>query len=424
VATLTEAQPPLFADPRERPFTARQLLEMDACTRCGECLRACDSFRVKGDEGVSLMGMIRRRRHLFREDGSLLRRLFRRDGTSDDAWSRYQEGVFDCTLCGRCEIYCPVGIKTRDLAIAMRQELATARCMLPKNLDRARDAVFEEGNIFGYPNEERALWAEFLDDLPADLLSKERADVLYFVGCVSSFSPAVQEIPQAFLRLLLKAGVDVGLLAGKEWCCGFPLIVGGLAKDAEQVIARNIEGIHRLGAKTVVFNCPSCYYTWRRYYPLEGVRLMHSAEFIAELVRSGRLTFRAPESVFTYHDPCDLGRGLGVYDPPRQVLRALAGDDAYVELTPSRERALCCGGGGDVEIWDPELTGEINGMLTGAVEKSGAQVVVQGCPQCKRITQRGLSAKGSGVRSMDIAEAALAYGVFTDDADDRQADPT
>ena len=418
MATVTEAQPtPLFADPRERPFTARQLLEMDACTRCGECLRACDSFRVKGDEGVSLMGMIRRRRRLFREDGSLLRKLLRRDGASDEAWSRYREGVFDCTLCGRCEVYCPVNIKTRDLAIAMRQELATARCMLPKNLDRARDAVLEEGNIFGYPNEERALWAEFLDDLPADLLNKERAEVLYFVGCVSSFSPAVQEIPQAFLRLLLKAGLDVGLLAGEEWCCGFPLIVGGLAKDAEQVIAHNIERIRRLGAKTVVFNCPSCYYTWRRYYPLEGVRLMHSAEFIAELVRSGRLKFRTPEAVFTYHDPCDLGRGLGVYDQPRQVVRALAGD-SYVELTPSRERALCCGGGGDVEIWDPKLVGEVNDMLTSAVEKSGAQVVVQGCPQCKRTTQRGLSAKGSSVLSMDIAEATLTYGIFTDGAGD------
>jgi heterodisulfide reductase subunit D len=418
VASVTAVQLPIFADPREQSFTARQLLELDACTRCGECLRACDSFRVKGDEGVSLMGMIRRRRQLFHQDGSLLHKLFRQEDDSEDAWLRYQDGVFDCTLCGRCEVYCPVGIKTRDLAIAMRQELVTARCMLPQNLDRARNAVLEEGNIFCYPNEERALWAEFLDDLPADLLTKERADVLYFVGCVSSFSPAVQEIPQAFLRVLLKAGIDVGLLAGKEWCCGFPLIVGGLAKDAERLIRHNIEeGVHRLGAKTVVFNCPSCYYTWRRYYPLEGVRLMHSAEFIAELVRSGRLKFRSPDAAVTYHDPCDLGRGLGVYDPPRQVLRALAGD-GYIELTPSRERALCCGGGGDVEIWDPELVGDINSTLVSAVEKSGASVVVQGCPQCKRTTQRGLSTKGSGVRSMDIAELALAYGIFSDGAAD------
>jgi len=85
VAAVTETQPaPLFADPRERPFSARQLLELDACTRCGECLRACDSFRVKGDEGVSLMGMIRRRRQLSREDSSLPRRLFRSKGPSEE----------------------------------------------------------------------------------------------------------------------------------------------------------------------------------------------------------------------------------------------------------------------------------------------------------------------------------------------------
>jgi len=90
----------------------------------------------------------------------------------------------------------------------------------------------EEGNVFRFPNEDRAMWAEFLDDIPPDLLEKDHAAVLYFVGCVSSFSPAVQEIPQAFLQVLLKAGMDVALLAGKERCCGFPLIMGGLAGDA------------------------------------------------------------------------------------------------------------------------------------------------------------------------------------------------
>ncbi|HLE02507.1 MAG TPA: (Fe-S)-binding protein, partial [Dehalococcoidia bacterium] len=194
-------------------------MELDACTRCGECLRACDSFRVKGDEGVALMGMIRRRRRLFQQENGFLGKLLRRDGASEEAWQQFQEGVFSCTLCGRCQQYCPVGIKTRDLAIVMRQELAAARCLMPKNLGRAREAVREEGNIFRFPNEDRALWTEFLDDVPADLLTKERAEVLYFVGCVSSFSPAVQEIPQAFLPT-----VDVALLGGKEWCCGFPLI--------------------------------------------------------------------------------------------------------------------------------------------------------------------------------------------------------
>jgi heterodisulfide reductase subunit D len=394
-------------------FSARRLLELDACTRCGECLRACDSFRVKGDEGVTPMGMIRRRR-LFRREHSFLAKLLRRDAVSKDRWREFQEGVFSCTLCGRCQQYCPVGIRTRDLVLSMRQELATARCMMPRNLEVARDAVLKEGNVFRFPNEDRALWAEFLDDLPGDLFAKEQAEVLYFVGCVSSFSPAVQEIPQAFLRLLLKAGVDVALLAGKEWCCGFPLIVGGLAVEAQRVIERNIEeGIRRLGVKAVVFNCPSCYYTWSKYYRLEDVRLAHSTQFLRDLVRSGRLEFEGSDLPITYHDSCDLGRGMGEYDAPREVLKALS-DGGYIELNPSRERALCCGGGGDVEMWDTDLVGEINSMLTGAVRRSGARLLVQACPQCKRTTQRGLDERACDIRTMDITEVALEFGTFVD----------
>jgi heterodisulfide reductase subunit D len=394
------------------PFTPRQLLELDACTRCGECLRACDSFRVKGDEGVALMGMIRGRRRLFERENSFLGKLLHRNGSSEDAWREFQDGVFSCTLCGRCTAFCPVGIRTRDLALTMRQELASARCMMPKNLGVAREALLEEGNVFRFPNEDRAMWAEFMDDLPGDLFDKKSAEVLYFVGCVSSFSPAVQEIPQAFLRVLLRAGVDVALMAGDEQCCGFPLIVGGLAAEATKVIEHNIEqAVRRLGAKTVVFNCPSCYYTWRRYYPLEDVRLVHSTQFIRDLVRSGRLRFKRPDLPVTYHDPCDLGRGAGEYEAPREVLRAL-GDGNYIELKPSEERALCCGGGGDVEMWDPDLVGEINDMLTDAVDRSGARLVVQACPQCKRTTQRGLNQRESDIRSMDIAEVALEYGIF------------
>jgi heterodisulfide reductase subunit D len=394
-------------------LTGRQLLELDACTRCGECLRACDSFRVKGDEGVALMGMIRGRRQLFGQGNGFLGKLLLRDAAPAEAWERFQEGVFSCTLCGRCEQYCPVGIRTRDLAIAMRQELVTGRCIMPRNLDRARDAVREEGNIFNFPNEDRAMWAEFLDDLPADLLAKERADVLYFVGCVSSFSPAVQEIPQAFLRVLLKAGIDVGLLAGREWCCGFPLMVGGLAAEAERVKEHNIQEVRRLGAKTIVFNCPSCYYMWDKNYHLEGLRLVHSAQFIRDLVRMGRLKIDLGDLPVTYHDPCDLGRGMGEYEAPREVLGTAAG--RYIEMKPSRERALCCGGGGDVEMWDPELVGEVNDMLTSAVQGSGAQLVVQGCPQCKRTTQRGLEKTQSDIRTMDFAEVALEFGTFVDD---------
>jgi heterodisulfide reductase subunit D len=282
--------------------------------------------------------------------------------------------------------------------------------------------VLEEGNVFRFPNEDRAMWSEYLDELPDDLMSKDRAEVLYFVGCVSSFSPAVQEIPQAFLQVLLKAGVDVALLAGREWCCGFPLIVGGLAGDAQALIEHNTEEIRRLGAKTIVFNCPSCYYTWSKYYTLDGVRLMHSTQFIRDLVRSGRLRLEGIDQAVTYHDPCDLGRGMAEYEAPREVVQALAGN-GHVELNPARERALCCGGGGDVEMWDPELVEEINSTLVEAVERTGARLLVQACPQCKRTTRRSLNGMQTDLRTMDIAEVALEFGTFVDGADAGTANP-
>jgi len=360
--------------------------------------------------------MIRQRRNLFDVTSPLAGVLGGRNGVSAEQWERFQAGVFSCTLCGRCEQFCPVGIKTRGLAMALRLELATARCMMPKNLGVARDAVAEEGNVFRFPNEDRAMWAEFLDDIPADLMDKDHAEVLYFVGCVSSFSPAVQEIPQAFLQVLLKAGMDVALLAGKERCCGFPLIMGGLAGDARALIDHNMAELRRLGAKLVVFNCPSCYYTWKKYYPVEaeGIRLAHASEVINDLVQSGRLVFESGAMPVTYHDPCDLGRGLGVYDVPRDVLKRFAPAD-YIELTPSREAALCCGGGGDVEMWDPDLVAGVNTVLTDAVLTTGAGLLVQACPQCKRVTQRGLESRGAGVRTLDIAELALEFGTFVDE---------
>src|SRR3990170_3327007 len=139
------------------------------------------------------------------------------------------------------------------------------------------------------PNEERAEWVEFMADAPEDRYQKERAEVLYYVGCVSSFSAAAQGIPKALAKVLELAGVDFGILGGEEWCCGFPLMVAGLRREAEVLIAHNIEKLKQLGAKTVVFNCPSCYHAWTHEYSLEGVELQHETQFLARLIAEGRL---------------------------------------------------------------------------------------------------------------------------------------
>lgn len=397
------------------PFSPRQRLELDACTRCGECVRVCESYAVTGDIGSVLMGMIQRRRNFLRRENGVLGRWMGWNQPTEDEWRAYMEGVFACTLCGRCVEVCPVNIDTRTLAMAMREELVSHRALHPANLGMARDAVEGDKNVFGLPNEERAFWAEFLDDLPEGFLEKTTGDVLYYVGCVSSFSPAVQEIPQAFLTLLLRAGVDVIILGEREWCCGFPLIMGGMFDQALPLIRHNLHAaVDKAGVSTIVFNCPSCYYTWSKYYKPVGVELYHATQYVRLLQEQGRIKFRSTNQRVTYHDPCDLSRGMKEFDAPREALRNVPGID-FVELAENREMTMCCGGGGDVEMSDAGLVDAINVKLTDAIAESQAELVIQGCPQCKRQTMKGLRTRGIEARTMDMVEFALEYGVFPDD---------
>jgi len=396
------------------PFLPRQWLALDACTRCGECVRVCETYAITGDVGTVLMGMIQRRKDFLRREDHFLGRWLGRREPSDAEWQQYMEGVFSCTLCGRCVEICPVNIDTRSLALAMREELASHRGLHPANLGKARDAVAEERNVFGMANEERAFWAEFLDDLPDDFLEKTSGDVHYFVGCVSSFSPAVQEIPQAFLTVLLRAGVDVKILGEREACCGFPLMMGGMFEQAMPLIEQNLREVAEAGVRTIVFNCPSCYYTWSKYYKPDGIALYHATQYIAKLQAEGRVRFRPVERRVTYHDPCDLARGMKEFVAPRRVLRSVAGID-FVELAQNQERGICCGGGGDVEMSDAGLVDAINAHLVDAITETQADLVIQGCPQCKRQTMKGLKAKEGGTETLDFVEFTLEYGVFPDD---------
>jgi heterodisulfide reductase subunit D len=280
----------------------------------------------------------------------------------------------------------------------------------PEFVGMLKEMVETEHNVFDFPNEERAEWAEFMADAPEHLYKKDRAEVLYYVGCVSSFSPAAQELPKSFAKIMEMAGVDFSILGGDEWCCGFPLMVAGLKKEAEELKRHNIEQMKKLGAKTVVFNCPSCYHMWAHEYDLEGVSLMHSTQLLAKLIEQGAITLGGLDVRVTYHDPCDLGRNSGVYEEPRKVIKAIPGIE-LVELMHSREEGFCCGGGGDFEMLKPDMTQAISTHLIREVERLKADMVVVACPQCKRMELNGVEALDSKVRVLDITELIMEAGI-------------
>lgn len=383
--------------------------QLEACTRCGMCAGACpfyeithnpehapvwklDLLRRAYDQRISMAGRLR----VFL---GLERRIDRIDLAH---WRDLNFGA--CSTCNRCSLTCPMGIAVGPLLHELRCRLA-ASGLIPDALQRVSQTLQRDGNVFGFPSSERAGWVDYMNEAPDDLYQRPQAATVYFVGCVSSFAPRGQHIAEAFVQLLTLAGEDFTILGEGELCCGYPLRAAGLEAQAQAIIAQNIEAVKRSGASTVVFTCPACRLIWMQEYRprLPGVRLLHATELLAELVQAGRITPGELQATVTYHDPCDLARTGGVYEAPRQVLRAIPG----VRLIESRERresGLCCGGGGDVEMSAPQMTREVAKRTAAKLAAGGASLLATACPQCTRVLEEGIKTVSPGMKVMDISE--------------------
>ncbi len=390
-------------------FAFRQLLELDACTRCGECVKWCPTFAEKQDlDEITPLRKIERFRSFLRAQAlGPLGRLLGYQRATSEMIRLFSAGTYDCTLCGRCAVVCPVNIQTRSMWIAMRETLVD-QGVYPAPMDHLRETVTTQYNLSGDPNEDRLIWSENLPDVPEGVGGKEQAEVVYFVGCLSSFYPQSYSVPQSVVQVLEQAGVDFMTLGGEEWCCGFPLIIAGMGNAAIESVRHNVEAIRKTGAKRMVASCPSCYHTWKHDYarilgePL-GFEVVHTTELLEEIIGEGRIQIKAREQTVTYHDPCDLGRTSGIYEAPRNVIRAIPGA-TFVEMEHHHDYSLCCGGGGDVEMADAELTAAIARRRIEEAKATEAKVLLSACQQCKRTLAIAARRAKVRVRVMDIVE--------------------
>jgi heterodisulfide reductase subunit D len=392
-------------------YTVRQLVELDACTRCGECRIWCPTFAEKDAlEAITPFSKIDALRGFLRRQHGLFARLLGRTAIGDEELAAFAAGVYDCTLCARCYQVCPVGIEMRSLWIAMREQLVELG-LHPELMDRLRETVTTHYNISGDPNENRLGWTANMPAVPEGLDRKPRADVVYYMGCVAAFYPMVYSVPQSLVSLLARAGVDYTTLGGEEYCCGFPLIIAGMGRHAHDLVRHNVETVRALGARTLVAACPSCYHTWKHVYPqltgeALGFEVQHETEFLAELARAGAFDLKPLERTVTYHDPCDLGRNSGIYDEPRQLIEAIPGIQ-LVEMKDHREYALCCGGGGDVEMADAEVAQAVGRRRMLQAQDTGAQVIITACQQCKRTLLGAARKEKVRIRTLDVSELLL-----------------
>jgi heterodisulfide reductase subunit D len=389
-------------------FTFMQLMELDACTRCGECIKWCPTFTEKAElDAITPLRKIEAVRGFVNQQYGWRARIFGPRPLDGDVVNVHSAGTYDCTLCGRCGLVCPVHIDTRSLWIAMRETLVD-QGVYPEAMDHMRQIVTTNYNISGDPNDDRLIWSQNLPEVPEGVGGKEQAETVYFVGCVSSFYPQSYSIPQSVVQILEQAGVDYLTMGGDEWCCGFPLIIAGMGDAAVEVARHNVEAVRKTGAKRLMAACPSCYHTWKDEYPhilgeSLGFEVLHSTELLEEIINAGKLKFKPLDETITYHDPCDLGRTSGIYDAPRNVIRAIPGVK-FVEMKDHHEYSLCCGGGGDVEMADKELTAAVAKSRVAQAAETEAKYLLSACQQCTRTLAGAARRDKVRIRVLDVVE--------------------
>jgi heterodisulfide reductase subunit D len=384
----------------EPSFTPRQRFEMDACTGCRLCADVCPAACAAANgELTAVYRMQGLKRKL--KAGRGLRRFFGPKPPDLQELKRFAETVFRCTLCGRCGEVCPIGIRLQELWHAARQDLVDGAAY-PEKIDLIRKNLAESRNVFGEDNAERAEWVEDMRRPPKHGYIRETAEVAYITGCVAAYFPLAQKIPVALAEIFDASGVDFTILGEEEWCCGFPLLGAGLMGMFEDFRRQNLRAVEAKGARTVVFACPSCYQMWREHYRCD-LDLVSAPEYLLRLLGAGRIPLREVPLTVTYHDPCDLGRGARVFDPPREAIRCIPGVN-LVEMAHHGERCLCCGGGGNLEMVDPGLAARIARDKVDEVLATGAQAVVTSCQQCVRTMTATVKRNKIPLEVLDIVQ--------------------
>jgi heterodisulfide reductase subunit D len=382
-------------------YTVGQLMALDACTNCQACVEVCPAVAAASDGELSGLYRMKGLKEVLKGRAGLFRRLFKKQAPEKKDLDHFSDTVFRCTLCGNCQEVCPVGIRLKELWVSLRQDLVHSDAF-PKKINMIRANLEKSRNVFAEDNEERADWVEDMSDAPDHGFVKDRAEVVYFTGCVAAYFPLAQKIPIALAEILDAAEVDFTLMGEDEWCCGFPMLGAGLRDMFGEFMSHNLEAVRQRGAKQVIFACPSCFQMWREHYP-RGVPIAHASQFLMNLVLNGRVPMKELPMTVTYHDPCDLGRGARVFDAPRDVIRSIPGVK-LVELPQNRENCQCCGGGGNLEMIDAGLSAAIAKRKIEQVISTGADAVVTSCQQCVRTMTTYVKRNKVPVDVLDITQ--------------------
>ncbi len=388
-------------------FTWKDLFDSYSCTECGRCTSVCPPHLVGKTLDpqrivLSIKTNLLKNGYLHRND---MRNEIPLIGNNGKA-SISPESIWECTTCGACVEVCPVCIEQYPKIIDMRRHLVLMKGSFGTEIKTAFRNMSNHGNPWGKPWWSRSEW---LNKAKLNRLgSCSQAEIVLWVGCVDSFDDRNNQVVISLARILQAAGLNFAILGNEEWCCGDPARRLGEEYLFQLLAARNIETLKKHGVREIVTACPHCYNTIKNEYPQFGgdFQVTHHTELLARLMAEGkiRVSNRLEEDV-VYQDPCYLGRYNGIYESPRNLLRAMY--TRPLEMESSRNNSLCCGGGGG-HMWLAEHgKDKINRLRVRDAGATNATMIATACPYCLTMLEDGISDEGelaARIRVMDIAE--------------------
>jgi Fe-S oxidoreductase len=311
-----------------------------------------------------------------------------------------QNELWSCTTCATCGLRCPKEINPYDFLIDMRS-LAVEEGQIATTLRDALESIFKNGNPWGRIRSKRSEWSQ---DLNVQHVSQD-VELLYFVGCTPAYDPRVQDVAKGLVKCFQKAGINFGTLGNEENCCGNEVYGMGEKGLFEFLIEENLKIFSKYDVKQVVTSCPHAYHSFKNRYGQTSFEVTHHTQLLADLIEKGQLKFsRELNKTVIYHDPCFIGKQNGIYDEPRKVLEGIPGVN-LIEFDRSRERSLCCEGGGG-RMWI-DIPGErLAEVRIKDASDAGAEILATACPFCLLTFEDAVKTTGleGKIQVLDIAE--------------------
>jgi Fe-S oxidoreductase len=363
-------------------FSWKRRLDFDACVECGRCQDACPAY-MAGTALSPKQIIVKLKRHMHGElPGPIHGELIK----ADELWA--------CTTCMACVQECPAFIDIVDTIVDLRRYLTLSEGALPSTAPQSLQNIQRAGNPWGLPAGERLAWAQGLD-VPLMEAGRE-VEYLYWVGCSASYDRRNQAIARAVVKILNAAGVSYGVMR-EERChaeVGRRLGEEYLYQTVQQ---ETIEAIKQYRFRKVITHCPHCFNTIKNEFPQFGgtYEVLHHSQVIEALIAAGRIKVTKPlDESIAFHDSCYLGRYNGIMDAPRNVAKAVPGL-RLVELPRSRERGLCCGGGGGHMWMEVKAEKRVNLIRVEEALEAKVSMVGTACPFCLAMLDLGRKVKGA-----------------------------